>query len=123
MLRDIWLALGWLWIAVVCYLSLMPHPPQPINFDGIDKLEHVLAYISLMLWFCQAYVEKLSRIWLMLSLMAMGAGIEILQGMSGFRYFEWSDLLANITGVLIGWRLARTFMGRVLMKLEKYGAH
>lgn len=119
MLRNSWLALGWVWVAIVFYLSLMPHPPQPLSFDGVDKLEHAAAYIGLMLWFCQVFVQKQSRMYLMAAFVVMGVGIEILQGLSGYRYFEYADMLANTTGVLVGFGLAHTQMGCILMKLER----
>lgn len=119
MLRNVWLALGWVWVAIVFYLSLMPHPPQPLSFDGVDKLEHAAAYIGLMLWFCQVFVQKQSRMYLIAAFVAMGVGIEILQGLSGYRYFEYADMLANTTGVLVGFGLAHTRMGCILMKLER----
>lgn len=119
MLRKVWLTLGWLWVAVVFYLSLMPHPPQPLSFNGVDKLEHAFAYAMLMVWFCQLYVERGMRIRLCLAFVAMGIGIEVLQGMGGVRYFEYADMLANATGVLLGWGLAQTALGRVLSVLEQ----
>jgi VanZ family protein len=119
MLRSGWLALGWLWVATVSYLSLMPHPPEPVSFDGVDKLEHALAYTLLMLWFCQIVVAKRARILLFIAFVVMGVAIEILQGLSGYRYFEYADMLANTTGVLIGFGLAHTQMGCILMKLER----
>lgn len=119
MLRNIWLALGCVWVAIVFYFSLMPHPPQPFFFDGVDKLEHAFAYTLLMLWFCQVYVAKRARILLVSSFVVMGVGIEVLQGLSGYRYFEYADMLANTTGVLVGLGLAYTQMGRILMKLER----
>ncbi len=123
MLRKVWLALGWGWVALVSYLSLMPHPPQPLTFNGVDKLEHALAYAWLMLWFCQVIVLHWPRMYLMSALVAMGVGIEVLQGMGGYRYFEYADMLANSTGVLIGWGLAHTGMGRVLLSLEQHGTY
>ena len=119
MLRNGWLVLGWLWVATVFYLSLMPDPPEPVSFDGVDKLEHALAYTLLMLWFCQTYVAIHVRIFLFIAFVVMGAGIEILQGLSGYRYFEYADMLANTTGVLVGFGLAQTRMGCILMKLER----
>jgi VanZ family protein len=119
MLRNIWLVLGWLWVVVVFYVSLMPNPPEPASFDGVDKLEHALAYTLLMLWFCQILVAKNARILLFMAFVVMGVGIEILQGFSGYRYFEYADILANTTGVLIGFGLAHTQMGCILMKLER----
>ncbi len=121
MLRNVWLALGWLWVAAVFYLSLTPHPPEPVSFSGSDKFEHALAYALLMLWFCQLYGER--RVRLFLAFAAMGGVIEILQGLSGYRYFEYADMLANASGALIGWGLARTGLGRVLTMLENYGKH
>lgn len=119
MLRKVWQVIGWLIVALVFYLSLTPHPPQPVSFEGIDKAEHALAYAVLMLWFCQLYLER--RIRLFIPFVAMGVGIEILQGMTGYRYFEYADMVANTTGVLIGWGLAKTSLGRVLTMLENHG--
>lgn len=119
MLRNAWLALGGVWVAIVFYLSLTPNPPETVSFDGVDKLEHALAYILLMLWFCQVIVTKQARIFLFIAFVVMGVGIEILQGLSGYRYFEYADMLANTTGVLIGFGLAHTRMGCILMKLER----
>ena len=123
MLRNVWLTLGGLWVAAVFFLSLTPHPPQPISFSGVDKWEHALAYALLMLWFCQVYVGHGARIRLLLLLVAMGVVVEILQGMGGYRYFEYADMLANSAGALIGWGLARTRMGRVFKMLENNGKH
>jgi len=120
-LHRTWLALGWLWVAGVCVLSLIPHPPQPLDFAGIDKLWHAMAYAWLMLWFSQVRVERPARISLFLGLSMMGVGIEFLQGISGYRYFEVADMLANAGGVLIGWGLAHTSMGRAVSWLEHHG--
>ena len=123
MLRKVWLVLGWLWVAAVFYLSLMPHPPQPVSFAGADKLEHAVAYAMLMLWFCQGYVELRVRIRLFLSLVAIGVGIEYLQDLSGYRQFEYADMLADLTGVLLGWGMAQTRMVYVLRMLERNGKY
>lgn len=120
-LRSVWLGTGWLWIVLVCYLSLMPHPPEPVSFEGADKLEHLLAYAGLMLWFCQVYVTRTARSSVLVGLVALGVCIEWLQGMSGYRYFEYADMLANSGGVLLGWGLAHTRLGRVILVLERNG--
>jgi VanZ family protein len=121
MLRKSWLIFSWLLVAAVFYLSLTPHPPEPISFNGADKFEHAFAYASLMLSFCQLYSAHKTRIRLCIAFVTMGIGIEILQGMIGYRYFEYADMLANATGALLGWGLATTSLGRVLTKLENYG--
>ena len=117
--RRAWLGLGWLWIVLVCTLSLMPPPPEPVSFEGVDKLEHLLAYAGLMLWFCQVYVTRTARIRVLAGLVSLGVCIEILQGLGGYRYFEYADMLANSGGVLMGWGLAHTRMGRVILVLER----
>ncbi len=122
MLRKVFLVLGCLGIGTVFYLSLTPHPPEPLSFNGADKLEHALAYGSLSLWFCQIYSGKV-RFRVLLSLVAMGVAIEYLQRMTGYRQFEYADMLANATGVMIGWGLAQTRLGNVLRMLEINGKH
>lgn len=117
-LRKPWLALGWLWVAVVLYLSLMPHPPEPVRFPGIDKLQHAFAYGLLMLWFCQVYVRRTQRLFAAVLLAALGMVVELLQGMTGYRHFEPGDMVANATGVLLGWVWARTSMGHIGSALE-----
>ena len=57
----------------------------------------------------------------MVALIAMGVVIEFLQGWSGYRYFEYADMLANSTGVVLGYLLARTALGRVFVLIEKVG--
>jgi VanZ family protein len=114
-LRRIWLALGWGWIALVSYLSLMPRPPEPVRFDNVDKVEHALAYAGLMLWFSQMGTR---RLYLAAGFVAMGVGIEYLQRMTGFRQFDYWDMVADAVGVLLGGWGARGGLGRILVKLE-----
>lgn len=117
-LRGSWLALGVVWIVAIFYISLTPHPPQPVSFWQADKLEHALAYGLLMLWFCQIYRQRLFRAGLALLLVFMGIVIEYLQRESGYRTFDVADMLANATGVALGWAWARTGLGQVFAYIE-----
>ncbi len=117
-LRKAWLALGWLWVAALVYISLMRDPPDPVRFLNADKLEHVLAYCLLMLWFCQVYVRRTQRLFAAALLIAMGIAMEFLQGMTGYRSFQYADMLANSIGVLLGWAWARTALGHIGRALE-----
>lgn len=122
--RYIWLALGCLWVAAIFYLSLTPSPPEPLHFNHADKLEHALGYGSLMLWFCQIYQRQAQRITLAVLLIGMGIAVEFLQGMTGYRNFDYADMLANATGVLLSWALAQTPLGRMYSLLEtKLNSH
>ena len=121
-LRWSWLVLGLVWVAAVFYLSLTPHPPQPVTFWQADKLGHALAYGLLMLWFCQVYRRRSSRMLLALLLVTMGIAIEYLQRETGYRAFEYVDMLANAAGVMVGWAWARTLLGHVFAYLEYHVA-
>ncbi|MDD2686798.1 MAG: VanZ family protein [Gallionella sp.] len=118
-LRTIWLVLGALWITTVFYISLTPNPPDPVRFLNADKLEHALTYCLLMLWFAQVYQLRKQRVRVGLALVAMGVSMEFLQGMTGYRSFEYADMLANATGVLLGWAWASTAAGMVGIALER----
>jgi VanZ family protein len=121
-LRWSWLALGWLWVGAIFYVSLMQHPPEPVQFWSADKLEHALAYCLLMLWFCQVYRKRTSRMLLAVLLLAMGIIIEYLQRETGYRTFDYADMFADATGVVVGWAWARTGLGRVFAYLEIHAA-
>lgn len=101
--RAAWLAAGGLLIALICYLSLIPSPPSPMRFPHADKLEHLAAYAALMGWFCQIYHTPGERLRLALAFTALGAAVEILQGLSGYRTAEFADLLADMAGIALGW--------------------
>ena len=100
------LVLGWGWAAAIVWLSLTPSPPR-VDFAASDKLGHLLAYGLLMFWFCQVYASRKIRIVHAIAFLAMGIGLEVLQGMSGLREYDVLDMLANAIGVAAGWLAAR----------------
>jgi VanZ family protein len=103
--RRALIALGWAWVAAIIWLSLTPSPPK-VDFQQSDKLGHFLAYGSLMLWFCVLYAAAKIRIAYAVGFVAMGVGLEFIQGMLGYRTYEVFDMLANTIGVLLGWAAA-----------------
>lgn len=90
--------------AIIAY-SLIPQPPEPFSFDGVDKLEHGLAYAALSLLFCLGFVSAGSRaskaFLTVVPLFLVGAGIEFIQPTVG-RRFDWFDMAANGLGLLAG---------------------
>jgi VanZ family protein len=108
--RKVLLGLGWAWVAGIVWLSLTPSPPK-VDFAQSDKLGHFLAYGSLMLWFCFLYAAAKTRIAYAAGFVAMGIGLEFIQGMLGYRTFEVLDMLANTIGVLLGWAAAMLVPG------------
>jgi VanZ family protein len=101
----LWLAVGWVLVFVVVYLSLTP---QPFDLPGkeSDKIGHVLAYATLMLWFSQLYADAWRRVRLSCALVALGVGLEFAQRYTGYRSFELADMVAGAAGVAAGWCVA-----------------
>ena len=94
--RWLWLGIGWGVVGAIIYLSLTPAPPQP--FRIWDKAGHFLAYLLLTAWFLQIYRTGMARVAVAVVSIGLGAGLEVLQGLGGIRYFEFGDMLANTLG-------------------------
>jgi VanZ family protein len=104
-LRALWLGAGWLGVVLVVHFSLVPDPPQ-IDMEEGDKVQHLAAYASLMLWFAQVVAGKTQRVILALLLVALGIALEFAQGLTGYRWMSLADMAANTTGVTLGWLAA-----------------
>lgn len=117
--RKIWVTLGWIQIILIIYLSLVHEPPDimPTITSG-DKIGHFVAYSILMNWFCQIYVTNFMRLALGIIFILMGIVLEVLQGLSGIRMFEFFDMVANTTGVAMGYLAAYLGLNQFLNKLE-----
>jgi VanZ family protein len=111
----LWQALGWLMVALVVVFSLLPQPPEPPLITW-DKSQHLLTYGVLMFWFRIAFAER--TIWVGF-LVGLGITLEFLQACSGYRYFEYTDMLANTLGVLVGLLLAATPLATFLELLDR----
>jgi VanZ family protein len=98
-------AAGWAWAAAIVWLSLTPQPPG-VDVPQGDKLGHLAAYGLLMLWFSLLYAARPVRIACAAGFIAMGVGLEFVQGALGYRSFELYDMAANTLGVLLGWTAA-----------------
>ena len=101
-MRKACIAAGWAWAAAIVWLSLTPAPPK-VDFTHSDKLGHLAGYGLLMFWFAQLYAARNTRIAYAAGFVAMGIGLEFLQGHLGYRTYEVFDMYANTLGVLLGW--------------------
>jgi VanZ family protein len=110
--RKALVALGWAWVGAIVWLSLTPSPPK-VDFAQSDKLGHFLAYGWLMFWFCVLYAATRARIAYGGGFIAMGVGLEFIQGALGYRTYEAFDMAANTMGVLLGWVAATVAPGIV----------
>jgi VanZ family protein len=101
-----WRAVGWCGVLAVIVLSLIPDAPSLTEYPQEDKLQHILAYFTLMLWFAQIHLERRARLRIALALCAMGVAIEFAQGGTGWRTFSFADMAADAVGVALGWLAA-----------------
>ena len=104
-LRALWLAIGWGLVATIIWLSVTPKPPD-LGVEHGDKLGHLMAYGSVMFWFCQLYPRYPTRIVYGAGFIAMGVALEFVQRGLGYRSFEVADMVADAIGVLLGWTAA-----------------
>ncbi len=113
-LGKLWYALGLALLLAVAVLSLLPVPDVGVG----DKVSHVVTYALLGGWF-SLLVARPRQLWLVFSgLLVYGALIELLQGMTGYRYAEWGDLLANGLGLLPGLAVYFTPLRRLLLEID-----
>ena len=112
-----WLALGWLIVAAVIFLSLLSKVPVHIPVQFSDKIGHVIAYMVLMGWFVQLFQSRGVLIVHALLLIGMGVGLEFAQEYRS-RHFEYADMVANTVGVLFGLLLFFTPMRSLLQRFE-----
>ena len=97
-LVEIWYLLGGLMLLAVGTVSLMPVPDVGVN----DKLSHLVTYFFLGGWFSLLATNRVSLGWTIIGLIAYGILLELLQGMTAYRYAEWGDVLANASGTMAG---------------------
>ena len=117
-LRKVWLFTGWLLVALVAYVSLIPALP-PIDITAADKVAHVFAYATLTLWFLQLYPADRRAMLVIGFILMMGIALELLQGLTTSRSFEYADIAANTGGVVLGWLLTKTRLSYTLHAIEK----
>jgi VanZ family protein len=100
-------------VALVVYLSFEPSPATSL---GGDKTGHLLAYLTLVLWFAQ-WTPRRRHVALLGRFALMGAVIEVLQPLVG-RSFDGWDVAANLAGAIVGAVLAAGPLGQVLARWE-----
>lgn len=118
-LKKVGLYFGYLLIVVLVYVCLIPNPPDTSGVVFGDKIAHFVGYSLLFLWFAQIY-QRVAQLKLALALILLGISVEFAQGFTGYRAFEYADMLANTTGVIIGWILAATPLASILYMLEQH---
>jgi VanZ family protein len=112
----LWLLLGWALIAGVIYGSLASDTVvRGLPFS--DKVVHASSYGLLMTWFAGLYARSRHG-WIALVVLTLGLGLEIIQSRLSYRTFDPLDLLANATGVGVGFVLSFWVLAGWCQRLE-----
>jgi VanZ family protein len=110
----LWLAGGMLLVLGVLVGSLGPGVRILMHSD---KVVHLSSYLLLALWFGGVY--RPSRYpFVIAGLLALGGGIELIQGMLPYRTMDIFDMLANTIGVCTGMLLSWALLGRWCQWIE-----
>ena len=86
-------------ISVTIWLSLVPITELPPNASISDVLSHFIGYAGLGALAIASGFRPLTAFFL---LVALGALLEIIQGASGVRLFEFKDIAMNALGLIAG---------------------
>jgi len=117
-LKKISLWFGYLLVVFLVYVCLTPDPPDTPSVAFGDKIAHFSSYALLFLWFAQIY-QRPFQTKVAIYLVLLGIGIEVAQGFTAYRVFEYADMLANSVGVIIGWVIAATPAASMLVFVER----
>ena len=92
------IALG-IYLLLLIYFSLMPTVPSPAEVS--DKILHFIAYGGLTALAAAAW-PRLALLWLLLGVSAVGALLELMQGLLSIgRTASFGDQLANMSGAAL----------------------
>lgn len=116
----LWLVSGWTLVVLATIASIVPAHDLP-KFGGIsDKIEHVVGYALLALWFAGIYPKSRYPM-IGVALLLMGIVIEGLQGaMNVGRQADIRDVYANSLGIVCGLALALAWLHGWAMRVEAW---
>ncbi len=99
-----------LWTSLILIACLMPPSglPKAPFIAGLDKVVHIILF-AIWSFLLTGYTRSTAFV-VLLAGFALGTGIEFLQEISAMgRSFEWWDVVADMTGVVLGY-LVRVYI-------------
>ena len=95
--------LFWICFAGLNALALSPAPylPPLEIFNWWDKAQHAIGFGTLTVLAVLAY-PHVSKYRVAVLLLLQGVAVQVLQYVSGYRFGDWQDAVADAVGVLIG---------------------
>ena len=119
-LQALWALMGCSLVVALIFFSLVKNPAAVAVFKGSDKAYHFMAYGVTMLWFGLVFGSGWVRFAIASALLVLGISLEYLQGMVGYRAFEYADMAANSAGICCAFLISKTPLSRSLAILEGY---
>jgi len=105
--QTAWRALLALLCAIAGWFAFTPGQPPGPDFDGVDKLHHLLAFGSMAMAGAFGWSSgRRATLIVAAYLLGYGAFIEIVQSQLPTRSAEWLDLLTDAVGIAAGLLLA-----------------
>jgi len=100
--RNQFKVLFFITVIFVLYKALTPSNGTPFfDFEHADKVLHASAFFVLSFLLNRSSSNITKRIRNMLSLLAFGILIEILQSFTGYREVSFGDVIADLIGILL----------------------
>ena len=102
----LWRLSLWLLVLVTLWLSLIPVDQIPSAFSFWDKAQHAFGFAVLACLGLLAYPGRIRS--LLFGLALLGVAIECAQRLTGWRFGDWQDWVADCVGIALGyaaWRV------------------
>ena len=116
---KLWSLLGWLLVVLVIVGSLIPGPAlEAVAVDVNDKVMHASTYFVLMVWFAGFYARTVYPL-IAAVLLVLGIGLDLLQGLTETRTFDWYDIAMNGAGVIVGLTASLSLLGGWCQRVEQ----
>ena len=118
--RIFWLTLSWLWLLVIINLSFITIPKSiEFTIPHLDKVEHTFSYFILMFLFAQCYRLNKTRAVYAVIFICIGIMLEILQSFTITRQFEFADMIANSSGVILGLIFGDSYLQKIVIFVDE----
>ena len=100
--RALLISIFILYTGLISYLSLSPMDGSP-SIHIWDKAAHAIAYIGFAIQSCMIANNNRQLFLLFFLCFVFGITIELLQGLTSYRFASWEDQVANTIGLFIGY--------------------
>lgn len=117
--KSLWLQLGIAGLVTLAVIALWPYRLDASAPVWTDKVLHISAYIVASGWFFQIFHQTKERLFVFAGLLLYGLCIEGAQHFAPMRSTSFLDLVANMSGVLIGWMLCLTPLQFILQNIDQ----